>query len=145
MADLLLSISELRSFLDRNFPQVSGSIELLHLEPMFLRTKFKVTEAHLRPGGTVSGPAMFLVADVSAYIAILSLVGPKALSVTTSCGMDFMRRPKAGADLICDTRVLKLGRALVVTDCLLFSERQSEAVARANMTYSIPPAKAADA
>ncbi len=144
MTDLKLTLPELGQFLKRDFPQVAGSFRLLDLEPMFLRTKFEVTQAHLRPGGTVSGPTMFLVSDVSAYIVILAHIGSKILSVTTSCSMDFMRRPKANTDLICETRLLKLGRALAVTDCLLFSQDQAAPVARASMTYSIPPSKAAD-
>ena len=34
-------------------------------------------EKHLRFGGTVSGPAMFGLADVAMYVAILSRIGPR--------------------------------------------------------------------
>ena len=53
--------------------------------------------------------------------------------------MDFMRKPAAGADLICKARLLKLGRSLAVGDCLIFSDGQAAPVARASMTYAIPP------
>ena len=49
-----------------------------------------------------------------------------------------MRKPVAGADLICEVRILKLGRALAVGDCLLRSEGDARPVARATLTYSIP-------
>ncbi|NBQ51292.1 MAG: thioesterase, partial [Marivivens sp.] len=52
---------------------------------------------------------------------------------------DFMRKPEAGRDLLCHVRLLKLGRVLAVGDCLLFSEGSDQAVARASLTYSIPP------
>ncbi len=52
------------------------------------------TERHLRPGGTVSGPALFTLADVTAYYVILAHVGLKALAVTTNFHMNFMRRPR---------------------------------------------------
>ena len=145
MSEILMTIPDLNVFMKSEFWQISSEFEVLNLEPMKLRTKFKVSDIHLRPGGTVSGPTMFMVADVSAYLTILSMIGPKALSVTTSCGMDFMRRPKSGADLVCETRILKLGRSLAVTDALLYSMGQVSPVARANMTYSIPPATAANA
>ena len=86
-----------------------------------------------------SGPSMFALADVGAYLAILSRIGPVALAVTTNCSIDFMRKPAAGVDLICETRLLKLGRALAVCDCLVFSEAQGDPVARASLTYAIPP------
>lgn len=82
---------------------------------------------------------MFALADVSAYLAILAMIGPKALAVTTNCSIDFMRRPKAGVDLLCECRLLKLGRVLAVGECLLFSEGLDAPVARASLTYSIPP------
>jgi uncharacterized protein (TIGR00369 family) len=98
-----------------------------------------VGEKNLRPGGTVSGPAMFSLADVAVYLAILAMIGPEALAVTTNASIDFMRKPAAGRDLIAEARLLKLGRALAVGDVLVFSEGVAEPVARASFTYSIPP------
>ncbi len=80
-------------------------------------------------------------ADVSGCLAVLAMIGPQGLAVTTSCSMDFLRKPAAGADLICETRLLKLGRVLAVGEALIFSEGMAEPVARASMTYSIPPAR----
>jgi acyl-coenzyme A thioesterase PaaI-like protein len=42
-------------------------------------------------------------------------------------------------DLICKARILKLGRALAVGDCLIYSDGLAAPVARASLTYSIPP------
>ena len=44
-----------------------------------LEVALRVQDKHLRPGGTVSGPSMFALADVAAYLHILALIGPKAL------------------------------------------------------------------
>jgi uncharacterized protein (TIGR00369 family) len=98
-----------------------------------------VQDKHLRPGGTVSGPAMFALADVSIYLAILAMIGPKALAVTTSCSVDFMRKPAAHANLRAEARLLKLGKVLAVGDVMIYSEGHDAPVARASMTYSIPP------
>ena len=62
-----------------------------------------------------------------------------ALAVTTNCAIDFMRKPHAGLDLLAEARVLKLGRTLAVGDVLLFSEGGPDPVARASLTYAIPP------
>ena len=98
-----------------------------------------VGEANLRPGGTVSGPAIFAMADVAVYLAILSRIGPVALAVTTSASIDFLRKPAADRDLLAEVRILKLGRRLAVCDALVFSEGAGDPAARATMTYSIPP------
>lgn len=138
---LAMDKSALAEFLDAEFPQVAHEFTVEHVEEMAIRVRLNVGEQHLRPGGTVSGPSMFALADVSIYLATLAMIGPKALSVTTNIAMDFMRKPAAATDLICEARLLKLGRSLAVGDCLLFSEGGSEPVARASMTYAIPPAR----
>ncbi|MDP4031319.1 MAG: PaaI family thioesterase, partial [Pseudorhodobacter sp.] len=78
------------------------------------------------------------------YLAILSRIGPVALAVTTNCAIDFMRRPQAGLDLLAEARLLKLGRSLVVGDVMIFSDDGTGQagdvpVARASLTYAIPP------
>jgi uncharacterized protein (TIGR00369 family) len=132
----------LQDFLAEAFPQVNGDFTVEAVRPMELRLRLHVTEKNLRPGGTVSGPAMFTLADVAVYLAILAMIGPEALAVTTNCSIDFMRKPAAGRDLLADARLLKLGRSLAVGDVLVFSEGVSEPVARASLTYSIPPRRA---
>ncbi len=136
---LKMGLDELRAFLDAAFPQVAGDFELLDVSPMHLVVRALVHDRHLRPGGTVSGPTMFALADVAMYLAILAMIGPEALSVTTNCSIDFMRKPAAGANLRAEARLLKLGRSLAVGDVLIFSEGGDDPVARASLTYSIPP------
>lgn len=131
----------LSAFLARDFPQVADMFAIDHVAPMAITVRLLHNERHLRPGGTVSGPSMFALADVAVYLGILSMIGPKALSVTTNCAIDFMRKPAAGVDLICQTRILKLGRVLAVGDCLIHADGDDKPVARASLTYSIPPAR----
>ncbi|NNG04656.1 MAG: PaaI family thioesterase [Inquilinus sp.] len=92
----------------------------------------------LRPGGTVTGPAMFGLADVALYGAVLSRIGRVELAVTTSMTINFLRRP-APADLIAEARLLKLGRRLAYGEVLIRSSGVDEPVAHATGTYSIPP------
>ena len=139
MSALEMDIAGLEAFLARDFPQVDGAFVIEALTEEELVVRLRVTDAHLRPGGTVSGPSMFALADVGIYLAILARLGPVALAVTTSCSIDFMRKPAAGVDLLAKTRMLKMGRVLAVGDVLIFSEGQPEPVARASMTYAIPP------
>ena len=134
-----VATDEMATFLDEVFPQVKGMFTIDRLDEDMLIMRLHASDQHLRPGGTVSGPAMFSLADVAAYVATMARIGKEALAVTTNCSIDFMRKPKAGADVLAHARVLKLGKALSVTDVLLYSEGLAEPVARANLTYSIPP------
>jgi uncharacterized protein (TIGR00369 family) len=92
----------------------------------------------LRPGGTITGPAMFGLADVALWGAVLSLIGRVELAVTTSATINFLRRPLPVA-MTAESRVLKLGKRLAYGEVLLFSEGDAEPVAHATGTYSIPP------
>ncbi len=136
--ELKLGIPELRAYMEAEFPQIDGRFELLELAPGFLRTRMVVTEADLRPGGSVSGTSIFALVDCSYYMATLAVVGREALTVTTSCSIDYMRKP-GKADLVAEARILKLGRALSVGDVLVFSPGIDGPVARAGITFSIPP------
>lgn len=129
----------LGAFLQAEFPQVAGEFHIEAVAENALRLRLRVGPQHLRPGGTVSGPAMFALADVAVYLAILAMIGPRAFAVTTSCAIDFMRKPQAGVDLICEARLLKLGRVLAVGDALIHSDGMAAPVARASVTYSLPP------
>ena len=134
----VMNATDLQAFLARDFGQVAADFAVERVDGAGVCLRLKVTERHLRPGGTVSGPAMFGLADVAMYLAILSRIGPVALAVTTNCSMDFMRKPAAGQDLRAEARILKLGKSLAVGDVLVFSEGLVEPVARAGLTYAIP-------
>lgn len=134
-----LGIDELHRFLATEFPQVADDFTVEEVGPMRLRLRMTPGRRHLRPGGTVSGPTLFSIADCGVYLAVLAMIGPEALTVTTSASIDFMRKPRPGADLVADVELLKLGRVLVVGDVRVRSEGQADPVARATVTYSIPP------
>lgn len=138
--DLRMDGAALEAFLAEVFPQVAGSYRIESVAPMALELRLSVGERHLRPGGTISGPTMFELADLAMYAAVLAMVGPVALAVTTSAAIDFLRKPAAGCDLIGRARLLKLGRRLAVGDVLIFSAGAAEPVARASLTYALPPA-----
>jgi len=137
--DAKLSAEEMMDYLQEVFPQVRDDFAIDHLDGETVTMRLLTADRHLRPGGTVSGPSMFALADVTAYVATMAPIGREALAVTTSCSMDFMRKPASGKDLIARGQLLKLGRALSVTNILIYSEGSDKPVARASMTYSIPP------
>lgn len=136
---LMLNKEELSTYLREIFPQVIEEFEIEALDCDSISMRLLVGEHHLRPGGTVSGPSMFTLADVAVYAMVLARLGRKALAVTTSSSLDFLRKPAAGQDIVAKGKLLKLGRSLVVGDVLLYSVDFDKPVARATMTYSIPP------
>jgi len=136
---LRFTIAELQNFLVDVFPQVIDDFVIEVLDDDMTRVRMKISDKHLRPGGTVSGPSMFTLADCAMYMAVLAHIGPQALAVTTNCSIDFMRKPVANTDIIAECRIHKLGRVLAVGDALIYSDGLAVPVARASLTYSIPP------
>lgn len=137
----VMTVAEIDAFLDSDFPQIhtDGRVfTVLAVRPGSIDMSLLPNERHLRPGGTISGPTMFTLADVSAYVAVLAHIGPVALAVTTNLTINFLRRPEPET-LTCRATILKLGKRLAVVEALLFQGPDEEAVAHAVATYSIPP------
>ncbi len=137
----MMQPSELSDFLTQAFPQVASDFRI-HPDGNGLSVELLVTDRHLRPGGTVSGPSLFCLADVAFYLAILQQLGPEALAVTTNAAITFLRRP-AAENLTGCPRILKTGKGLVTGDVLIYAagDRQRETpLAQAMMTYSRPRA-----
>ncbi len=127
-------------FLESVFHQVCGKFEIEEISSMRARMRMKISDAELRPGGTVSGPTMFELADCCFYVAIMGMIGKEALTVTTNATINFLNKPQP-VDLVCETRLLKLGKLLATGDATIWSVGQEAPVAHATMTYAIPPKK----
>lgn len=135
---LVMTREDLSAFMAEHFEQVADQFAIDHVGEHELTMRLLISEQHLRPGGTVSGPSMFTLADVAVYLTTLAMIGPKALAVTTNCSIDFLRKPAAGVDLVGKCTLLKLGRSLSVGDVLIYSQGVKDPVAHATLTYSIP-------
>lgn len=139
MPTLAMTTAQVVEFLAREFPQISNDLAIDRITPDETVVRLRVDDRHLRPGGTVSGPAMFALADVAFYVAILARIGPVGLAVTTNATIDFLRKPAAGVDLVATATLLKVGKVLAVGEAHIRNPGSSDVVARASMTYSIPP------
>jgi uncharacterized protein (TIGR00369 family) len=137
----VLDVAGIETYLHDVFPQMYGNSDEWIVEavgPMTARLRLPVDDKHLRPGGTISGPTMFTLADLALYVAILAQIGPQGLAVTTNLSINFLRKPPL-ADLVADCRLLKLGARLAVGEVWITSGGEGDPVAHATGTYSIPP------
>jgi uncharacterized protein (TIGR00369 family) len=136
----VMTREEVEHFLDREFPQIHYGGRTYHVEevgPLFARLRMDYHERHIRPGGTISGPAMMALADLGLYVAVLAQIGPVALAVTTNLSFNFLRKPEQKG-LIAECRLLKLGKRLAVGEVSIRSEGHTDLVCHATGTYSIP-------
>lgn len=137
-----LTLAEVNALISDHFPQVGSGGKLILIDAVgerSARLRLPQGEEHLRPGGTVSGPSMVMLADVGMYVAILATLGAPALqAVTTSLNINFLKRPLPG-ELIADVKLLKLGRRLAVGEVAILEACDHEIVAHATATYALPP------
>lgn len=134
-----ISIEEFESIARERVPfvgQLAVKVERLDQGVTRLRVPFR--DDFLRPGGTISGPVLMAAADLAMYGAVLSLIGPVELAVTTNLNINFLRRPHPG-DVIAEARILKLGKRLAVGEVSLYLDGEDDLVAHVTATYSIPP------
>lgn len=136
----IMSAAEIHAFWDEHFPQIRSApaIEVVSVGAGEVLVRLTPDERHLRPGGTVSGPTLFTLADVAAYAVLLAHVGPVPLMVTTSMTLNFLRRPPM-TPILGSCRILKLGKRLAVVEVAIRPESGDDLVAHATGTYSIPP------
>jgi uncharacterized protein (TIGR00369 family) len=145
MTDSAMTVAAMTAFLDREFPEMNYGAD--PGERLFLiedvqagasRVRMRFHAKNVRPGGTLSGPSMFTLADFAFYVAVMGAIGPVALAVTTNLNINFLRKP-AQRDMIGVCRMLKIGKRLAVGEATLFSEGVDDPVAHVTGTYSIPP------
>ncbi len=133
-----ITVEEFREIMRESLPfAVMMGAEATGLGAGRARLRMPYREDFLRPGGTISGPALMGLADLAIYAAVLSAAGRVELAVTTSLTINFLRKP-APLGLIAEARLLRLGKRLAVGEAELFSEGDPEMVAHVTATYAIP-------
>lgn len=135
-----ISVEDFQSLISNEVPLV----DLFGIRTVSVGDGVAVLRMHfnpglIRPGGTVAGPALMALADVTMYAVVLGMIGKVELTVTTSLNINFLRKP-GPADILAEGRILKLGKRLAVAEVLLHSvEDADDLVAHVTGTYSIPP------
>lgn len=125
-------------FLEQEFPQSLGKCQLIDVAEKYAKVSYRVGHDELRPGGTVSGPTMFTLADFALYVAILAEIGIVALAVTANLNIHFLRKPTSDRNLWAQCRLLKVGKTLAVGEVWVYSEGQEAPVAHVTGSYALP-------
>ena len=132
------TLQDIQHFLEHEFPQSLVNCSINEVFAGGARVSYHIQQDHLRPGGTVSGPSMFTIADFAMYVAVLGQIGLVALAVTSNINIHFLRKPTAGKNLEAECRIIKTGRQLVVAEVWVYSIGQAEAVAHVTGSYALP-------
>lgn len=136
----LLDAGRIADLVDIRFPQIHAGGRTMLIEEVHhatARVRMLSDPRHMRPGGTISGPAMFALTDFSVYVAIIASLGEPGFDwVTSSLNINFLSRPTAG-DMTAIARLIRLGRRTAVGEVELYSEGAAAMVAHATANYAL--------
>lgn len=135
MDDAAPSPAAIQEVVHRGVPlAASWGIEVLAAAGGSATCRMPWRDILLRPGGTMSGPALMGLADVAMWAALLGLTGGRDESLTTSLTIHFLRRLDPGP-VLAEARVLKRGR-IIVGDVMIRSETATEIAAHVTTSWA---------
>lgn len=134
-----ITAEEFQELARRGVPYVGQlGCEVLRLAAGEVTVRLPYSDLLQRPGGTICGPALMALADITLYGVVMSLLGRVELAVTTSMTVHFLSRP-APKDVLAEGRILKLGRRLAVGEVVMRSDGDPRPICQVTGTYAIPP------
>ena len=132
-----LTVEQANAFLTGAFASRTNRGEIIDMQPGRAISRLEVNEAHLRPGGYVSGPTQMGMADMVAYMAIMTRMGEQAMAVTSNLNINFLR-PCIGRTVIADGQLMKLGRSLAIVEVDIRIQGSDQQSSHAIVTYALP-------
>jgi uncharacterized protein (TIGR00369 family) len=80
---------------------------------------------------------MFALADIAAFVAIISHIGPVALAVTSNMNINFLAKPEP-APILGRAKLLRLGKRNAVCEVCVTDLSGATLLAHATGSYAIP-------
>ncbi len=90
----------------------------------------------LRPGGLISGPVQFTIADIALWYLSFTVLGLQPMAVTSDLAITFLR-PAKGSDLVATAHLLRSGRTRISGRVDILVEGEDRLVAHATGSYAL--------
>jgi len=132
-----MDIDGIKRFLAESFPQaVAFGATVERVGNRAATVHLDVSEQHLRPGNTVSGPTLMTLVDLTTYAALMGELGAVG-AVTTHLGIHFLHRASTGR-LVAEGELVKVGRRSAVAEVRVTSASSEGPIAHATVSYALP-------
>ena len=134
-----LTPDEVNAFVAEAFPSAAcGGMRCEALGEGTATARWSFDERELRPGGYISGPRIFGLADSALWFATFTMIGIEAMAVTSEMSVRFLR-PAQNGDLLARAVINSAGaRRLVGTIELWVDGAPDRLVAVAQGAYARP-------
>lgn len=103
----------INEFFAREFPSAyAGTNRCIESGPGFIVSRWTYDPAALRPGGFISGPTQFALADTALWFLTFTVLGLAPMAVTSELYISFLR-PAIGGDLVARAELLRAGKTAI--------------------------------
>jgi uncharacterized protein (TIGR00369 family) len=134
----VLTVEQANRILPENFAawvlDLRPTVEAVEKNSARLRVPY--SDRLVRVGGTICGQALMSFADTAMVIAISAASGGFRPMTTVGQTISFMR-PIANADVVAESRVLRLGKTLAFGEIELRAADRDDLAAHVTTTYAI--------
>ena len=96
-----------------------------------------VAPASIRPGGIISGPTQFGIADLALWYAVFGAVGLEAMALTSELSIRFLR-PAMGTALMARADLHSVGSRTVVGTVVIWTDDHSKPASVCQGSYVLP-------
>jgi uncharacterized protein (TIGR00369 family) len=108
-----LSPDEVNAFISAEYPSsFAAGYRTDDLGDGFAQVRWRYDPTTLRPGGFISGPTQFTVADMALWVLSFTILGLQPMAVTSDVHITFLR-PAVGGDLIGRAELLRAGSSRI--------------------------------
>ena len=131
------SPAEIQAIMRRGVPLAEDwQVEVLAAEAGTALLRLPARPLLLRPGNTVSGPALMGLADVAMWAALLSVSGGRDESVTSTITVNFLR-PAGDGPVLAEARLVKRGKRMVFGEILIRAEGSEALAAHVTTSWAV--------
>jgi uncharacterized protein (TIGR00369 family) len=125
------------AFVAKEYPALAaGGFRCEAMDVGLAAARWTYDSATLRPGGLISGPIQFTIADIALWYLSFTLLGLQPMAVTSDLAITFLR-PAVGADLIATAHLLRAGRTRISGRVDIVVDGHDRLVAHATGSYAL--------
>jgi uncharacterized protein (TIGR00369 family) len=134
----MLTPAEVNAFVEAEFPSAyAQDMRCEQIGEGFAVARWRFDATKLRPGGFISGPTQFGVADIALWFLSFTVLGLAPMAVTSELNIAFLR-PAAGGDLLGRAELLRAGRTRISGRVTLWVQgAEDDPVSHATGSYAV--------
>ena len=132
-----VTVEAINAMLTESFPGTPN--RCVEIGDDYAIASLDVAPTSIRPGGFISGPAQFGLADAALwYVSFVALGRIEPMALTSELSIRYLR-PAQGERLLCRARLEARSRRSVVGTCHIWVDGEPERItATAQGTYAVP-------